>query len=53
MADQRKCEFCENLVDEDDECFGCNSFVCEDCNVNWGLMGPHDVIEHTYEPDDD
>lgn len=31
---------------EDDRCFGCGYTVCEDCNTNLSLMGPHLVVQH-------
>lgn len=27
-------------------CHGCHFYVCEDCSLNIGIMGRHDVTEH-------
>lgn len=48
------CFNCEKQCGEDSYCFGCKSFVCEDCDVSaasGGLMGPHAREEHLKEQD--
>lgn len=45
--DDGKCALClKEGLGEDDRCHGCGYLICEDCNVNVGLMGPHLVVEH-------
>lgn len=39
------CYFCEKVVTEEEYCYGCKHFVCEDCNEN-DLIGNHDVNDH-------
>ena len=39
------CYFCERIVTEDDYCYGCKHFVCQDCDQT-NVLGSHDVDEH-------
>lgn len=46
------CYFCKEVVDvEEAYCHGCKHNVCEGCERNHGLMGPHHVQEHAVEGD--
>lgn len=48
-----KCFNCGKAVTEDDFCFGCKAYVCEECNTN-GLnvpWGGHDKSAHTEDAD--
>lgn len=42
----------EEVDDEDTFCHGCGVNICDDCERNHTLMGPHDPIDHLYESDD-
>lgn len=45
------CHFCNTELDEDNRCFGCGKFVCDECDVNYDMpFGAHDVEEHAQEP---
>lgn len=50
--DDGKCALCKKDVSEDDRCFGCGYLVCESCNINYDLMGPHLVVQHQEDPED-
>jgi len=43
------CYFCEKEVTEDDYCFGCKHYVCEDCDHAPLTIGDHDVDDHQEE----
>lgn len=46
------CHFCkQNVTHYESFCFGCGHYVCESCEKNHGLMGPHSVEEHGHESD--
>ena len=45
------CYFCGKQVTEDDYCYGCKHFVCDDCNVE-PVLGKHDVDEHQKESEE-
>jgi hypothetical protein len=34
-------------------CFGCGYYVCDGCDSPEGVVGRHDVAEHSPEEDDD
>jgi len=52
--DDGKCALClKPGLTEEDRCYGCGYTICEDCNVNAGLMGPHLVAEHQDEEEED
>jgi len=39
------CYFCHKEVDGRAYCFGCNKFVCQECDTE-GAFGLHSVKEH-------
>ncbi len=43
-----KCYFCKKKVDEMFWCFGCNHFVCYECegSIENPVMGKHKVTDH-------
>jgi hypothetical protein len=43
-----RCYFCEKKVTDDDWCFGCHHFICEDCSTldDNPPMGPHEIEDH-------
>ena len=43
-----KCYFCGKEVTEDDYCYGCKEYVCEECNET-DPWGSHDVEDHQEE----
>lgn len=49
------CFFCEKRftdkgLDPDDYyCYGCHEYVCDACELNAALCGPHDVMDHAEE----
>lgn len=45
MSDQHNCYFCGKELDEDYECFGCGSYVCDDCDETMPI-GTHFVEDH-------
>ena len=45
------CYFCEKKVTEDDYCFGCKHYVCQDCSTN-DPWGDHNVDEHQEEEEE-
>lgn len=57
VAERRKtagCYFCGAQVDdEENRCYGCGEVICQDCNLNAGLVGRHDVMEHRESEDDE
>jgi len=42
------CYFCAKSVTEEDYCFGCKHFVCQDCDQEKPI-GNHDVDDHQTE----
>lgn len=51
MSDKNQCKFCKKETTEDDFCFGCNSAICEDCDVNWDMpLGSSAECLHGVEP---
>ena len=46
------CYFCNKQVNLDDVCFGCNHYVCQDCDKS-GPFGEHSVEEHLKDEDDE
>ncbi len=36
---------------EENWCHGCQFYICDDCSLNAGLMGRHDVMDHLDEED--
>lgn len=57
MEEEPSCAYegCTNPVTDDDYCYGCNCYVCEEHDEN-GLLGKyHTVVEHWNEEleDDD
>jgi hypothetical protein len=41
------CHFCKRVVSEEDYCYGCSHYVCQECETNPEMPGaPHDVTEH-------
>lgn len=47
-----RCAFCRRKCGESDFCYGCRRHVCEKCNVNYELMGFHEVRQHKDEVQD-
>ena len=45
------CYFCEKHVTEEDYCFGCKHFVCEECD-KLTPIGNHHVKEHQEEKEE-
>jgi hypothetical protein len=49
------CFFCEvkfvdkGLDPDDYYCYGCHEYVCDDCNLNAAVCGPHAVMDHAEE----
>lgn len=46
-----QCYFCHKEVPEEDYCYGCKEYVCNDCDET-GAGGNHAVEEHKA-PDDE
>jgi hypothetical protein len=48
-----RCEICtKDGLGKDDYCFGCRSFICEDCDRDpAGLAMTHEVEAHEREPE--
>jgi hypothetical protein len=50
---ENSCYHCGIEVDHEEAmCHGCGEHVCEECEQNHTLMGPHNVMEHLDEPED-
>ncbi len=51
------CDICGvDRVDEDDFCWGCHEYICDECSVNEEVSGLHEVEDHRiayYDDDDD
>lgn len=43
-----KCYFCGKHCTEEDFCYGCQQYICEDCDET-GIMGSHDPEDHRLE----
>lgn len=43
MAEYNGCKICGKVVDEDDYCYGCKEFICED---HGDAMGCHSWEAH-------
>lgn len=45
--DQNVCAHpdCKTPLDQEHFCFGCNFFICDECDTQYP-MGPHVVIDH-------
>ena len=41
-----KCKHCGKKATQDDFCFSCKEFVCNDCSTNVGILLKHDVEDH-------
>ncbi len=41
-----KCINCTKKATQDDFCFSCKQFVCNDCSTNVGLLMKHNVKDH-------
>ena len=43
-----RCYFCRKEVDDDDYCYGCYEYVCQECYEKDGdfPLGKHDVEDH-------
>lgn len=39
------CHFCARSVNEEDFCYGCQTYVCDDCDEEVPL-GPHQAADH-------
>lgn len=52
-----ECFNCGQACDENHYCYGCDAFICENCEVPWSkadaTMGSHTPGEHMEEADDD
>lgn len=46
------CALCQSPCTTDHYCYGCNSYVCSDCERNYTLAGPHDPDAHSIEVED-
>lgn len=49
------CYFCDKELDGEWFCYGCEEYVCEECDKNPNLpFGSHHVTDHEdYDDDDD
>ena len=48
------CFNCGAPVEEDKHCYGCRSYVCDVCEVNWSPpVGKHKPEVHLHEPRED
>jgi len=43
---EAKCNNCTKKATQDDFCFSCKQFVCNDCNTNAALLMKHNVEDH-------
>lgn len=34
-------------------CYGCEEYVCDNCNYNLDIFGKHDVEEHFWDSDEE
>ena len=41
-----KCTNCGKKATQDDFCFSCKEFVCDDCSTNVALLMKHNVQDH-------
>lgn len=41
-----KCNNCTKKATQDDWCYGCKQFVCNDCSTNVALLMKHNVEDH-------
>ncbi len=49
MAEE-KCYFCNKPTTQEDFCYGCQQYICEECNTNADLpFGKHKVEDHQEE----
>lgn len=47
------CFGCGKAVGDEQHCFGCGEHICDDCEKNHSLMGPHRPERHLEESDDE
>lgn len=45
-----KCHFCPKEVTEEHLCYGCKVYICEECDLNYNLMGAHEPHRHKEDP---
>ena len=41
-----KCSVCNGWADEEDKCYGCGNYICEKCDEECGILGPHELMDH-------
>jgi hypothetical protein len=41
-----RCEMCGGRAEEDDKCYGCGCFICENCDEELGILGKHRPEDH-------
>ena len=46
-----RCYFCKKVAGEDDYCYGCGEYICENC-YGYPPSGRHDVAQHQEIEDD-
>jgi hypothetical protein len=52
-SDTGKCHFCEKPIGRGGWCYGCEHYICDECDNNYSLMGKHSVEQHKDDPAED
>ena len=42
-----RCHFCGKKVSAAYYCYGCDYYICSECEVDDPPMGKHDITDHT------
>ncbi len=58
QAKEKKCYFCDKPCTDEMYCYGCGSYICDDCadkrEAPWGKHSPddHELVEDNEEEDE-
>lgn len=54
VEDTGICYLCDAYgIPEDCYCFGCDEYICDNCDFNYSLIGTHSPLEHEYTEEDE
>ena len=46
VPESGNCYNCGNLMDSEFYCFGCQEFICDECDTDFGCFGSHEPDDH-------
>lgn len=57
MMNSPECDLCGvDRVDDNNFCWGCHEYICDECSLNEEISGLHEAVDHLlayYDNDDD